>query len=83
MSTATTTCGGCGHPAHEPNDECWYIDLGTCPYFARHHGLPGHDPEAICAYGCVDEPECVTCEPGEGWPSWPRRGSTGQEDTDG
>lgn len=31
-----------------------------CPYFARHHGWLGHDPSATCAFGCVDEPNCVT-----------------------
>ena len=49
----------------EPED----LDLGTCPYFARHQGLPGHDPEAVCSFGCVDEPQCITCIPPDGWPS--------------
>lgn len=44
-------------------------DLGTCPYFARYWGHKGHDPEAVCAFGCRDEPECVTCRPTGGWPS--------------
>ena len=48
-------------------------DLGYCPYYARHHNLPGHSPTAICA-GIADcwqqgEPICVTGEPAEGWPS--------------
>lgn len=49
-------------------------DLGLCPYFARYHGLEGHDPEAICGDGhCgrmpMPEPERITCEPSLGWPS--------------
>lgn len=52
-------------------------DLGTCPYFAACHGLPGADRlgengPGTCAFGCVDEPACVTCEPAEGWPRFPR-----------
>lgn len=47
-------------------------DLGVCPYFARFESLPGHDPRAICAFGCSDEPQCVTCQPREGWPSFRR-----------
>lgn len=39
-----------------------------CPYFARYNSLPGHDPEAVCTFGCRDEPQCVTCEPNGGWP---------------
>lgn len=52
-------------------------DLGAeCPYYARHHDLPGHDPEAVCSMGCRDEPACVTCEPLGGWPSSTRRALT-------
>ena len=43
----------------------------ACPYFARYHSLPGHDPEAGCAFGCVDEPSCVTDQPRGGWPPLP------------
>ena len=46
-------------------------DLGDCPYYARFYGLPGHDPGAVCyRMGLcerAEEPECVTCEPSEGW----------------
>lgn len=42
-------------------------DLGDCAYYARYSGLPGHDPVAICSYGCWDEPQCVTCCPRDGW----------------
>ena len=48
-------------------------DLGTCPYFARHESLPGHDPEAVCSFGCWDEPQCITCCPLEGWSSQRRK----------
>lgn len=44
-------------------------DLGQCPYLPRFWNEPGHDPNATCAFGCYDEPECVTCEPDGGWPS--------------
>lgn len=43
-------------------------DLGGCPYLARYHGVDGADPNGICNRGCYDEPECVTCEPDDGWP---------------
>lgn len=46
-------------------------DLGGCPYYARYCGLEGHDPEAVCFQMGVcqsaGEPQCVTCEPTEGW----------------
>lgn len=35
-----------------------------CPYWARHQNLPGHNPEATCGFGCIDEPSCVT----DPWP---------------
>lgn len=44
-----------------------FLDLGECPYYARWCSVEGHDPEATCTFGCVDEPECVTCRPSEGW----------------
>lgn len=53
----------------EPDDDEGEADLGGCPYYALYRRLPGHDPNAICGSGCVDEPACVTCEPTEGWPS--------------
>lgn len=37
-----------------------YPDYDTCPYFRRWFRLPGFDPEGICAFGCYDEPTCVT-----------------------
>lgn len=37
-------------------------DLGLCPYF-------NNDPDGTCTYGCLTEPECVTCEPADKWPS--------------
>lgn len=53
---------------HDGGDR--YLDLGLCPYLFRWYSLPGHDPHAVCAYGCRDEPECMTCEPEDFWPSW-------------
>lgn len=44
-------------------------DLSGCPYYALFHGLPGHDPHAVCDRGCYSEPACITDEPREGWPS--------------
>jgi hypothetical protein len=49
----------------EPEDE---FNGRLCPYYARYWCHEGHDPEAICTFGCRDEPECVTCEPTGGWP---------------
>lgn len=57
-------------------------DLGDCPYLARWRGTPGSDPEATCAYGCADEPECMTCEPEDGWPRERARQVLGIEATD-
>src|SRR4029077_10649002 len=43
-----------------------YADAGesipywTCPYLARYESRPGHDPHAVCPFGCWDEPVCVT-----------------------
>jgi len=50
----------------------WEVDddLGDCPYLARYESIPGHDPLAMCAYGCTDEPQCVTCVPRGGWPKF-------------
>lgn len=39
-----------------------------CPYFQRFQGLPGHDPNATCTFGCWQEPRCITDEPMRGWP---------------
>ncbi len=36
------------------------IDLSSCPYYQG----TGH-----CQSGCTTEPECMTNEPLEGWPS--------------
>ncbi len=55
----------------EPTDteieaaEDFEIDYGQCPYYARYESLPGHDPEATCAFGCRDEPACVTGQWGD------------------
>ena len=57
---ATGPCPSCGEPRHEPNEACWYMDLGRCPYFLG---------EGKCATGCYEEPQCRTCQPDEGWPS--------------
>lgn len=47
-------------------------NLGDCPYYARYTDAPGHDPEAVCYQMGVcesaGEPQCVTCEPTDGWP---------------
>ena len=56
---AEAICGGCGYPMHAPNDECWYVDLGTCAYYRG---------EGTCSYGCTTEPSCFTDRPREGWP---------------
>ena len=47
---------------HEPDEP---IPYWTCPYLARYENRPGHDPHAICVFGCWDEPACVTGGP---WP---------------
>jgi hypothetical protein len=39
------------------------IEFWLCPYLARHESWPGHDPLAVCAFGCWDEPACVTGGP--------------------
>lgn len=39
------------------------IPYWECPYLARWESRPGHDPHAVCAFGCWDEPKCVTCGP--------------------
>lgn len=48
-------------------------DLGGCPYFARYHRLEGFDDGAVCMQlgvcEAAGEPQCVTCEPNNGWPS--------------
>lgn len=44
-------------------------DLGQCPYLAKYYGEPGHNPDAMCIYGCDTEPECMTCQPTDDWPS--------------
>jgi hypothetical protein len=50
---------------YEDEDE----DLGICPYYARYYAIKGYDGNAVCSFGCSDEPQCITCEPLEGWPS--------------
>lgn len=46
-------------------------DLGDCPYRARFDGVEGADPRAVCyrmgSCTAAEEPECVTCEPTDGW----------------
>ena len=66
MSTLEA-CGGCGEPAHEPNEDCWWQNLGRCPYYA-HYRNPEKNPMKPCIFGCWDEPHCITDEPEEGWP---------------
>jgi hypothetical protein len=53
----------------EDTDEVPEFNGRHCPYYARHYELGGYRFDAICIFGCVDEPECVTCEPAGGWPS--------------
>lgn len=55
-------CGGCGGWLHDPNAECWWVDLGRCPYYL------GTETK-LCAFACDDEPQCQTCRPTEGWVS--------------
>lgn len=43
-------------------------DLGDCAYYQRCRGVEGYE-DGTCSFGCRDEPECVTCEPSDGWPS--------------
>jgi hypothetical protein len=54
------------------------FDLSSCPYYARCNSLPGHDPNGTCfqmgACSAAGEPQCVTCEPIDGWPSLRARG---------
>ena len=61
MTATTCTCG--------PADEAWDCEAHEevepsyereCPYFARYHNFAGHHPQATCAFGCVEEPTCVT-----------------------
>ena len=66
MSTLEA-CGGCGEPAHEPTEDCWWQNLGRCPYYA-HYRNPEKNPMKPCVFGCWDEPRCITDEPEEGWP---------------
>ena len=61
----------------EEPDEDYGEELGDCPYWARWLGLPGHDPEAVCGYSCIDEPACMTYQPPDGWKNDPRRGQNG------
>ena len=39
------------------------LEIWLCPYLARYMGWPGHDPLAVCDFGCYDEPACVTGGP--------------------
>lgn len=72
-----TTCDGCGAPRHAPNDECWYMDLSECAY----HQKAG---DRICSFGCESEPECMTCQPSNGWPlDFALAVLDGREETDG
>jgi len=53
-------------------------DLGSCPYFLgylreRDGSTPPGRERAVCLFGCVDEPRCITCEPAGGWPSAGRK----------
>ena len=59
------------------DDDDWEIPYWECPYLARWEERPGHDPEAICAFGCVDEPACVTGGP------WPDAGDESMVDLGG
>lgn len=54
--------------ADDDYDDSPDLDLGTCPYYAHYRG----GPFGTCSFGCREEPECVTCEPEEGWPGYPR-----------
>lgn len=40
-------------------------DRTSCAYYMRRFG---GDPKGICSFGYQEEPECVTCEPTNGWP---------------
>ena len=46
-------------------------DEGSCPYYRFNYcGDETIAREvAVCAFGCSDEPVCVTCVPDGGWPS--------------
>lgn len=59
----------CGCPCHDREDEG--PNLGDCPYLRR-DGTEGAYGPNTCSHGCSQEPECVTCEPSGGWPSWRR-----------
>ncbi|EFC79305.1 hypothetical protein [Parafrankia sp. EUN1f] len=55
---ATTAAGATPRPIY---------DGGGCPYYARVHQLPGHDPDGRCgggfSCGYIGEPQCITNEP--------------------
>lgn len=42
------------------------VNLGACPYYRR-------IGDRLCAFGCGQEPECVTCVPRRGWPPYRTR----------
>jgi hypothetical protein len=49
------------------SDDLIEIPYWECPYLKRWEGVPGFE-KATCAFGCYDEPACVTGGP------WPQRG---------
>jgi hypothetical protein len=42
-------------------------DLSLCAYYQHSDGVGNFGPNT-CSFDCIDEPECVTCEPMGGWP---------------
>lgn len=42
-------------------------DLSTCPYYSQ-DGTEGAYGPNTCSFSCVDEPQCQTWEPSDGWP---------------
>lgn len=48
----------------DPMHAAWDGWLGDCPYRLRSHpDHPDHDPNGTCAYGCWEEPKCITGGP--------------------
>lgn len=55
-------CPQCFNPIDDhPTTDCWYVDKSECAYFRRLE--PGADPQGICSFDCIEEPECVTGGP--------------------
>lgn len=45
---------------HTEEDDAEIDYERECGYFARYYNFKNHDPNAVCAFSCRDEPICVT-----------------------